>query len=156
MAAAEVTISGILYDKLNRTTQQVVLIGEATLTGLGVGGGPMPPGQRPPWWPGHPEHPIPPTVWPNPPQPGGPPLGTWGGDAPWPGYATPPIYIPPNVPPIVTPPTPPNPGDPTTIVPPPSGSPGWPVQGIVPPPYIVVMYPGVGPVVVAPPASSGS
>jgi hypothetical protein len=156
MAAAELTFSGILYDKLNRTTQQVVLIGEATYTGLGVGGGPMPGGKppgiwggpidpypdiggpvpqppvaRPPWWPGHPEHPIPPTV-------GGGPI------------------FPPNVPPSLTPPTPPNPGDPTTPIPPPAGSPGWPVQSIVPPPYIVVNYPGVGPVVVAPPAATGA
>jgi hypothetical protein len=44
MAAVEVTITGMLYDKLNRTTQNVVLIGEASLTGLGVGGGPLPGG----------------------------------------------------------------------------------------------------------------
>jgi hypothetical protein len=25
----------------------------------------------PPWWPGHPEHPIPPIVWPEPPAPPG-------------------------------------------------------------------------------------
>lgn len=41
MAAVEVTISGMLYDKLARTTQNVVLVGEASLTGLGVGGGPI-------------------------------------------------------------------------------------------------------------------
>lgn len=61
MAAVEVTISGVLYDKLNRTTQNVVLIGEATLTGLGVGGGPIvPPGQPPQIW-------GPPDPRPNPP-----------------------------------------------------------------------------------------
>ena len=78
MAAVEITISGMLYDKVNRTQQNVVLIGEATLTGLGVGGGPIIPpsgGQPPGIWPGpHPEHPIvipepptdlpPPTIWP--------------------------------------------------------------------------------------------
>lgn len=72
MAAVEVTISGVLYDKTARTTQPVVLIGEATLTGLGVGGGPVipppgegkPPSGKPPgiwggpWDPPHPEHPI--------------------------------------------------------------------------------------------------
>ena len=47
-------------------------------------------------------------------------------------------------------------GDPTTPLPPPSGSGGWPVQPIVPPPYIVVQYPGIGPVIVAPPESSTS
>lgn len=84
MAAVEVTISGMLYDKLNRTTQNVVLIGEATLTGLGVGGGPMPPGpgggpgyrpEHPIYWPPgtqpHPEHPIyyPPGSLPHPEHP---------------------------------------------------------------------------------------
>ena len=92
MAAVEITISGVLYDKLGRTTRPVVLIGEASLTGLGVGGGPMPPGDGPPgiWGPtdprpgyglpgqqppigAHPEHPIyyPPGIWgPNDPRPG--------------------------------------------------------------------------------------
>lgn len=63
MAAVEITISGVLYDKVARTTQPVVLIGEASLTGLGVGGGPIipPPVDRPPMWPPpHPAHPIPP------------------------------------------------------------------------------------------------
>lgn len=95
MSAVEVTITGVLYDKLNRTTQQVVLIGEASLTGLGVGGGPIqPPGQPggpvhiwgppdmpPGFWGGgmgpgvkpqpHPEHPI---VIPPPPEPVEPPI----------------------------------------------------------------------------------
>lgn len=87
MAAVEVTISGILFDKFNRTSQQVVLIGEATLTGLGVGGGPiMPGGGGPGVWPDpnppHPAHPIvipPPIVpippnTPNVPPPGSPPV----------------------------------------------------------------------------------
>src|SRR5580765_8329274 len=71
MAAVEVTISGVLYDKLARTTRPCVLIGEASLTGLEVGGGPMPGGpgggsgahpEHPIFWPPgtqpHPEHPI--------------------------------------------------------------------------------------------------
>lgn len=63
MSAVEVTISGILYDRAARTQQSVVLIGEATLTGLGVGGGPIvpePPVQPPGIWPspGRPTHPI--------------------------------------------------------------------------------------------------
>lgn len=103
MAAVEVTISGILYDKLNRTTQNVVLIGEATLTGLGVGGGPIIPPGQPPSSGAHPEHPIyyPPVI-------SGPP-------GPWP---TPPIYIPPcpDQPP-------PDPGTPKP--PPPEGGWGW-------------------------------
>lgn len=55
MAAIEITISGVCYDKLARTTRPIVIIGEASLTGLGVGGGPI----IPPSDPGaHPEHPI--------------------------------------------------------------------------------------------------
>lgn len=48
MAAIEITISGILYDKQNRTSQQVVLIGDASITGLTIGGGPILPPDRPP------------------------------------------------------------------------------------------------------------
>ena len=71
MAAVEVTISGVLYDKLNRTVQNVVLIGEASLTGLGVGGGPIiPPGGG-----------------------GGSPPGIWGPNDPRPN---PPIAFPPG------------------------------------------------------------
>jgi hypothetical protein len=89
MAAVEITISGVLYDKYNRTQQNVVLFGEASISGLHVGGGPMPPGQggsgQPPWYPGHPEHPIPPSIWPQPP-------GGGGGQPPWwPGHPEHPI-----------------------------------------------------------------
>lgn len=122
MAAVEVTITGVLYDKLARTTQQVALIGECFLTNVGIGGGPIIPPAGPPI--------IPP------------------GDLPHPEH---PIVIPPNVPPGLQPPAPPNPGDPTTAVP---GN--WPVSPMVPPPYIVVNYPGIGPVVVAPPAAPTS
>ena len=86
MSAVEVTITGLLYDRANRTTQNVVLIGEATLTGLGVGGGPIVPEPQPPGiWPspGHPAHPI---------APGGKPPGFWGGAGE--GFPTPPIVIP--------------------------------------------------------------
>jgi hypothetical protein len=118
MAALEVTITGLLYDKWNRTTQNVVLIGEATVTGLGVGGGPMPPGgggaPLPPWYPGHPEHPIPPTVWPTPPGGGGgqPPTGGAGPHPEhpiWPGAHPehPGPIVPPTEPPPIDPATPP-------------------------------------------------
>jgi hypothetical protein len=116
MAAVEITLSGVLYDKLSRTTQQVVLIGDASLTGLGVGGGPMPPGQG-----------------------GGQPPGIWGGPIdPYPGHGLPgapgtwPGQNPPHpAHPIVTPPEgPPNggqPPDPPTAdkPPPPEGGWGW-------------------------------
>lgn len=134
MAAVEVTISGVLFDKLNRTTQNVVLIGEASLTGLGVGGGPMPPG----------------------PGGGGNPPGIWGGsNEPFP---TPPIanvpgapgYRPPEVIPI--PPDRPNtppPGSPPVIV---GGT--QPVNPMVPPPAVVIEYPGIGKVVVPQPTAT--
>lgn len=152
MASVEVMISGVLYDKYSRTSRPVLLVGEASLAGLGVGGGPIIPGQPPPGiWPNppegiapHPEHPI---VLP----PGSPP-GIWG---PNPGFPTPPIVLPPDqVPPGMQPPTTPLPGDPTKPVPPPAGSAGWPVQPIQPPAYLVINYPGIGPVYVAPPASA--
>lgn len=95
MSAVEVTINGVLYDKINRTTQNVVLVGEAFLTGLGVGGGPIIPPGRPPLRPpidpdAHPEHPIvlPPTIPTEPPPDGGdkpPPdnSGGWGFVSEW-------------------------------------------------------------------------
>lgn len=100
MAAVEVTISGVLYDKVNRTTQPVVLIGEATLTGLGVGGGPiMPPGE------------------------GGKPPHIWGGPIdPYPGHPLPPSGLHPAHP-IVLPPD--KPTDPPTEPPTQPADPAW-------------------------------
>jgi hypothetical protein len=92
MAAVNVTISGTLYDKQNRTSQQVTLIGQASLTDVGVGGGPMPPGEGG-GQPGEPDH-----IWgpddprPNPPipiYPGGSPNPPEGPKPPEP--TTPPI-----------------------------------------------------------------
>ena len=138
MAAIDVTITGVLFDKVNRTAQPVVLIGEASYTGLGVGGGPViPPGQPPGIWGPNDPRPTPPIHLGPGGDIGGPPVVGGG-----------PIIPPPQLPPDMTP----QPGDPTTALPPPAGSGGWPVQPITPPPYIVVNYPGVGPVVVAPPA----
>lgn len=151
MAAVEITLSGVLYDKLSRTTRPVVLIGEASLTGVGIGGGPVIPPEggggdgQPPgiWGGGNVPMPTPPIA--NVPgAPGFPP--------PHPAH---PIVLPPDqVPPDMRPDTPPPPGSPTTPVPPPEGSGGWPVQPITPPPYLVVTYPGIGPVYVAPPAGT--
>ena len=56
MAAVEITISGVLYDKYNRTQQNVVLFGEASITGLSVGGGPIIPPGQPPSGGGDPPH----------------------------------------------------------------------------------------------------
>ena len=89
MAAVEVTISGVLYDKLSRSTRPVVLIGEASLTGLEIGGGPMPPGQG---------------------GGGGSPPGIWGGgNVPMPN---PPIANVPGAPGYQPPDRPPEPIDP--------------------------------------------
>lgn len=138
MAAVEVTISGVLYDKVARTTQPVVIIGEASLTGLGIGGGPIQPpaggGDKPPgiWGPGdpRPQPPIanvpgvPPSIDPKPP-------GIWGGgNVPMP---QPPISNVPGLPPTTDPP----PIDPAT--PPVTWKPlwtpteGWVVVGVVNP-----------------------
>ena len=129
MAAVEVTISGVLYDKLNRTMQQVVLIGEASLTGLGVGGGPIapPPDSGLPVDPGY-GKPMPPNmIWGGRPGPGG--GGSW----------VPPQTLPPDV-------TPPVPGSPPILLP---G--GQPTHPIVAPPFIIIDYPGMGKVVVPQP-----
>lgn len=107
MAAVELTVSGVLYDKHARTVQQVVLIGEASLTGLSVGGGPIVGGGGGPLPPtGGGERPAFPIAGPGPfpPGPGYPPVVGGG-----------PI-IPPEGPPDMTPP-----GD----KPPPAGAAGW-------------------------------
>ena len=111
MAAIDITISGVLYDKLSRTTRPVVLIGEASLTGLGVGGGPIVPGDPPGIWgptDPRPSHPINLPPW----YPGDPP-GIWGPTDPRPSH---PIVIP-------KPPTDP-PATPTEPKPPPADG-GW-------------------------------
>lgn len=140
MAAVDVTISGVLFDKVNRTTQNVVLIGEATLTGLGIGGGPMPPGPgRPPGSGGgpvdpgygYPERPVDPGYGypigglPHPSHPIALPGDPW-----WPPEAPKPPQLPP-------------PGSPPVMIP---GT--QPVHPITPPSAIVVDYPGVGKVLV--------
>lgn len=103
MAVVEVTISGVLYDKYNRTGRPVTLIGDLSLTGLSVGGGPIVPPPVDPNAP-HPEHPI---MLPG--MPG------WGD--PHPAH---PIVIPPSL----QPPDPPqNPSEPKP--PPPQGGWGW-------------------------------
>jgi len=147
MAEVPIQISGMLYDLLNKTTQRVVLMGNASIIGLSVGGGPIiPPDTVPPGGgggvPPHPEHPI----W-------GPPGMELPPGSGFPPVAGHPLPVPPT-PPLPPEVTPPSPGDPTKPVPPPAGSAGWPVQPMVPPPYVVVNYPGIGPVIVAPPATA--
>lgn len=148
MAAVPITINGVLCDKYGRTIQQVVLVGDATITGVGVGGGPIVPpeggGEGPPSiWPspGHPAHPI---------APGGPPPGIWGPNDPRP---TPPIVLPPyepGGPPVGIWPSPGHPAHPIVIPEPPpqpEGSPdkpppeegGWGFSGDW---QKWVMYPG--------------
>jgi hypothetical protein len=147
MAAVAITISGVLYDKYNRTSQVVTLVGEASLTGLGVDGGPIiPPDQpgQPPMFPNVPPHPAFPIAGPGPFPPGsGYPPVVGGG----------PIVPQPPLPPEFTPPAV---GEAPKPLPPPPGTPGWPTADIVPPPYAVYNYPGVGPIVVAPPSTSAT
>lgn len=144
MAAVNVTITGVIADLHGRTISgPVKILGELVRSDVGIGGGPMPPGEGggdpPGIWPDpgplpHPEHPI---------APGGRPPSIW----PSPGRPAHPIVIPPpQVPPEYQPPSPPPPG---TVTPVPGN---WPTSGMVPPEYLVVQYPGVGPVyVTAPP-----
>lgn len=112
MAAVPITIVGI-ETRSDGTSDNVAIVGMASLTGLGVGGGPVipPPGI----WPGpgplpHPEHPIvlPPV------DPGGPPVEIW----PRPGHPAHPIVLPP--PPGGTTPSPPG----VSVKPPPADG-GW-------------------------------
>ena len=121
MSAVLITLSGVLYDKLARTSRPVVIVGEASLTGLGVGGGPIVPEPGPGdpphiWGGGNVPMPSPPIA--NVPgapgyEPPKPPLVIWGPNDPRP---TPPIYIPP-----VQPPKPP---DGEAVKPPPDDG-GW-------------------------------
>ena len=162
MAEVLVQIRGTLYDLASKSSRQVLLQGDASLVGLGVGGGPIYPPEgggpgEPPgiWGGGNVPMPTPPIA--NVPgAPGYRPPGIWGGgNEPFP---TPPIWLPPGYPgagpPSVQPPEPPQPGSPPTPVPPPEGSGGWPVAPITPPPYIVVHYPGIGPVTVPQPLTA--
>lgn len=91
MAAVAIEINGLLYDKVRRTTQNVVLRGMASVIGLEVGGGPMPGGPDAPVDPGYgyPERPVDPGY--------GYPIG----GRPHPEH---PIVLPPDEPPPVGPP----------------------------------------------------
>lgn len=59
MAAIPVIISGVLYDKKNKSQQVVTLMGSATIAGLSVGGGPIIPPDIPP-------EAVPPGIWQDP------------------------------------------------------------------------------------------
>lgn len=116
MSAVEVIVSGVLYDKLSRTARPVVLIGEASLQNVGIGGGPIIPSE--------------------------PPLGIWGPTDPRPGWGLPgdqprpehPIFYPPGIwgpndprptPPIHIPPMPTEPPEDPGMVKPPPADGGW-------------------------------
>jgi len=130
MSAIPVIINGMLFDKLGRTTQNVVLMGSLSYADLSVGGGsvipppvsippaPVDPGYSPPWAqvpPGTPTFPI--AGYPDFPYPS-PPIYRPG----YPGGAPPPS-LPPGwgQGPPIEPPTPPTEGKP----PPPDGGWGW-------------------------------
>jgi hypothetical protein len=119
MASVPVSINGVLWDHTTKTGRPVTIVGEGYLTGVGVGGGPMPGGPPLGMWGPITEYPD--AGFPGP-QPGQPPH-IWGGPyfPPYattgPGFPTNPIVIP--RPPVDFP-TPPAEGN----KPPPEGG-GW-------------------------------
>lgn len=91
MSSVAIQISGVLYDKFARTQRPVVIMGEASLLGLGVGGGPIIPPDNGGGQPGDP-----PGIWgPGDPRPNPPiafPPGWVGGVPPQrPGEVVPPM-----------------------------------------------------------------
>jgi len=138
MAEVPVTLNGVLYDLYGRTTERVVFIGQGSLTGLGVGGGPVypsrPPGQ-PGWGPEPPPHPEHPIVMPPPGggggggQPGAPTFPIWG--PPGSNFPDKPGYPPVAGHPLPEPPVPelppdlPTPVPPSTIIKHPPEGGGW-------------------------------
>jgi len=115
MAAVEVTLDGMAYDKLARTSRPVVFIGQAFLTGVGVGGGPMPGGGGPvdPGY-GYPERPVDPGYG-YPIRPVDPGYGVPVGGRPHPEH---PIVLPPDPPPT-------GPADDNGFIKPPPSDGGW-------------------------------
>lgn len=90
MAAVPVMISGVLWNHAWRRGEAVTLMGEATIYGLEVGGGPIyPPGQPPGIWGPNDPRPTPPIYWPG--FPGG-----GGGGGGQPGHPEHPIWGPPG------------------------------------------------------------
>lgn len=136
MAAVEITFRGTEYDLQNKSSRQVVLIGEAFLTNVGIGGGPIiPPGQPPGIWGPTDPRPTPPIHWGPGGEVGGPPVIGGGPIIPVPPET-------PNVPP---------PGSPPLII---AGT--TPTHPMVPPPAVVIEYPGLGKVVVPQPTQTAA
>jgi hypothetical protein len=112
MAAVPIQIDGVLWDQAWKKASKVTLIGQASIIGLSVGGGPIYPPDQPPSGgpPGEPIHPIwgPPGIEFPPGAPGYPPVA---------GHPLPPI---PPEPPIDTVPVPPG-----TVIKPPPADGGW-------------------------------
>jgi hypothetical protein len=141
MATVPVTINGVIFPKGRSADDRPIpctIVGEAWVSDLSVGGGPVFPPPQPGG--GVPIHPIwgPPGI-DLPPGPGFPPVA---------GHPLPPIppdQIPPDLPPV------PPPGSPPVIIP---GT--HPTQPIVPPAFVVVDYPGIGKVVVPQPLPPSS
>jgi len=139
VAAIPIQIDGVFFPHA-KGSQPVkgTMLGQASIYGLGIGGGPIfpPPdggGGTPDWPPPHPEHPIwgPPGF--NPPGPGMPP-GIGGGPI---------IPVPPETPNL------PPPGSPPVHL---AGT--QPVQPVTPPAAVVIQYPGIGRVLVPQPTQS--
>lgn len=123
MAAVAIEVSGVLYDKLARTSRPVLLRGMASIIGLEIDGGPMPGGPGLPGGPvdpgyGYPEHPVDPGYG-VPERPRGDHI--WGPNDPRP---QPPIANVPGVPPSIDPPPDTTPDDNGFLKPPPPQG-GW-------------------------------
>lgn len=161
MSSVPVMISGVLWDHALKAGRAVTLMGEATIPGLGVGGGPIYPPEQPPGGGSPPGIWGPPGPWPTPPinfppgWVGGVPPGGGGGQPPgiWPNPPEGQAPIPSH--PIALPGDPWWPGNaPKPPEMPPPGSPpvvlpgAQPIHPMTPPPAIVVDYPGVGKVLV--------
>jgi hypothetical protein len=105
MSAVNVTIVGNLTPLGGQASDDkggpVMIVGQATLTGLEVGGGPMPGGPPSVSHPPHPAFPInlPPGSWPG---GGGPGAGVPPGS--YPPSVEHPIVLPPDLPPTLPPP----------------------------------------------------
>lgn len=130
MSSVPVVINGVLWDDADKSGKKVVLYGEASIAGLGVGGGPIYPPSGGGGDGAHPEHPIAGGPWPTPPiyyPPGTRPPGAGGGEPPsiWPspGHPEHPIVIPPEIWPNPPEGQAPHPEHPI-VIPPPEGTDG--------------------------------
>jgi hypothetical protein len=133
MASVPVQIDGVLWDQANKKAHKVSLVGQASIFGLGVGGGPIIGGGEPPTIGGGPIFP---------PEIGGGPIFPPGSGGEHPAHPIV-IPIPPNTPNV------PPPGSPPVMI---EGT--QPINPMTPPAAVLMEYPGLGRVVVPQPTQS--